>query len=805
MPVFSTFNPSMMSREVLEATFVQRHSIAERLVAVFEESATRDSKHNILLVGPRGIGKSHLVSLVKRRLTSKKGIADKLCIAYLREDEWGVNSFLDLLLRIYRVISDLRGADADEKASDLTVTGSTAAENVIWRRLRATLGTRTLLLIVENLGSIFEKIGEEGQRQWRALMQTYPCWSILASTPALFSGISNQVSPFYGFFEIIPLQPLTLNNALELLQKLAHINKDAETASFLESPAGRARVRAVQHIAGGNHRLFVLFYGFLRENGTSSFVASLLRTIDALTPYYQSQMEKLSPQQQKIVNFLCEHQKPATVKAIAAHCFITHQTAAGQLKQLLESRYLRVDRLGRESFYELSEPLLRICVEAKSHSEAPLDLLVDFMRYWFSREELERRLSNSADNGADRVYFKAALKEYDSHNGHVHLAPEIAPLCAALSREKDKPEILRRYAEELAELSKIAEDWPHYTRALAWLGRSAEAIPFLEKKLQEKPQDAKLLQALARAHGFAGDRERALHLFDRALEVQPNSAALFMDKGQVLYALDRFSEALAAFDQAEFIDRDYAQNTEKAKTLIAMETYSGARKALSPLLRNGRRIPDVFRLFGIAWLNEGNPEQALKYFDKATVAFENDPVAWSNKGTALCELGKYPEALPALNRSLELDPHMKRARYCLCQALIETRQYAKAVEVATPEDLAHNIFHQLLKIANSKPKQGKVQQELLQLQDLNESEAWRTAFIGALTEFAGSAAQLQEEGDIKQLPIWNAALRELFADELRFSLIVPLFDVVTRWKVFKDEKALLELPLEQRQLLIGER
>ena len=62
----STFTPSMATPEALEATFVQRHALADRLVAVIRESATTDSKHHVLMIGPRGIGKTHLYELLSR-------------------------------------------------------------------------------------------------------------------------------------------------------------------------------------------------------------------------------------------------------------------------------------------------------------------------------------------------------------------------------------------------------------------------------------------------------------------------------------------------------------------------------------------------------------------------------------------------------------------------------------------------------------------------------------------------------------------------------------------------------------------
>ena len=212
-------------------------------------------------------------------------------------------------MQTLRTASEEVGAPLPPAVGEISGLTRAQAEDCVWRALQGMLGTKTLFLIIENLNAVFEKIGEQGQRQWRALMQTYPQWAILATTPALFSDISRQVSPFYGFFEVIHLQPLSVDDSIALLKRLAHCNNDADVAAFLDTAVGRARVRAVQHIAGGNHRIFVLFYEFLTQAGSVHFLKPFLKTVDALTPYYQAQMSKLSPQQQKIVNFLCEYRR----------------------------------------------------------------------------------------------------------------------------------------------------------------------------------------------------------------------------------------------------------------------------------------------------------------------------------------------------------------------------------------------------------------------------------------------------------------------------------------------------------------
>lgn len=800
MAIFSTFSPSAMSPELIEGTFVQRGSLAERLVDIFAHSTGRQSKHNVLLIGPRGIGKSHLVSLVYHRLKAKPELADKVCIAYLKEDEWGINSFLDLLMRTLSALKE-------EASLPINTIGNLPdegqAEAHVWKLLQDVIQNKTLLLIVENLDSVFRKIGDHGQKQWRALIQTHPQWAILATTPALFSGVSRQISPFYGFFEVIYLQPLSFDDALALLQRLSALNRDEETTAFLETAVGRARVRAVQHLAGGNHRIFVLFYDFLNQSGSQHFVTPLLKTVDALTPYYQSQMERLSPQQQKIVNFLCEHRKPATVTTIASGCFTTHQTAASQLKQLLSNRYVRVDRIGRESFYELTEPLLRICVETKTHHERPLNLLVDFIRYWFSREELEHRLSAAGERDPGRPYFIAALREYDAHDGHTHLSPEIASLCRALHYSNAPSSQIQKHAQELAELSRIAEDWDHFAQAMIWLKRGSEAIPILEKQIKKDPENTDTLRSLASVYSHTGSADLAEEFINRAINLQPRLGELFYDKGAILAQADRNLEALEAFDKALVLRPDLAPvvAAEKARVLLDLEEYKAMREVLLPFLNRGTSIRRVFVLYGLALAYEGEVKPALEYFDKGTQAFEHDATAWANKGLALSRLERDSEAIEALERSVAEDPTNKGVLRRLCEVLVKTKQYRRAVELGSPETLSHNMFHELLGILNRRPSQKQLQDDLLGLDVADNSEAWRQAMVGGLTEFASYASDFSDEADIQDLKVWNTALRETFGGQPRFTILLNLFDVLTRLKAFGDKKALLDLPREQRLLL----
>ena len=59
---------------------------------------------------------------------------------------------------------------------------------------------------------------------------------------------------------------------------------------------------------------------------------------------------------------------------------------------------------------------------------------------------------------------------------------------------------------------------------------------------------------------------------------------------------------------------------------------------------------------GIEYLEDGNFEDALSYFEQALILKPDDPDLWNQKGIALRSLGRYDEASECYNKSLQLDP-----------------------------------------------------------------------------------------------------------------------------------------------------
>ena len=673
-----------MSPEVLENIFVQRQELAQELVDRIRESVLTSAKHHTLLTGSRGIGKTHLVSLVYHRICKIDDLRDRILIAWLSEEEWSVTSFLDLLLCIFQALQDefnnSKGAQPcppKERVESLYEMSVDAADSEGATLLKDFIGERTLLLLVENLDDLFAGLGKDGQKQLRTFLEENSCIN-LATAQSLFKDVKQKNSPFYGFFCHEELKELKADDATQLLANIAKHNKNDKLASFIQTQTGRDRIKAVHFLAGGNHRLYVIFSEFLtHQESLDQLVNAFMRTLDDLTPYYQERMRYLSPQQRKIIDFLCDRRHPVPVKEIAQYCFITHQTASSQLKKLLEMAYVRSYPEGRESFYELREVLMRFCLEVKKQRGEPIQLFVDFLRLWYTKQELQERLERLSSGemlqapSLEREYVLHALQEisHDSvqqqskvtdANATVEASDE-DPCVAAYWEEyeayKEENDWLSALsiAEKLVAIRGNANDWFQQGYCLGKLQRYEEAIASFDKAIELKADDhyAWILRGIALYK--LGQFQEAVASYEKAIELKADDHTAWNLRGIALNDLGQFQEAVASYEKAIELKADdhYAWYFRG----IALDDLGQFQEAVASYDKAIELKADYYT----AWNNRGNTLRKLGQFQEAVASYEkvielkaDDYTAWNLRGIALSQLGQFQEAVVSFDKAIEL-------------------------------------------------------------------------------------------------------------------------------------------------------
>ncbi len=408
-PIISAYTPSNTDRGILKRIFVQREKLLERIVDRLSRSMTTGDKHHILLVGPRGSGKTHLVSLAVWELQSKDELKDVMRIAWLGEDD----SFTGLIHLAFGIASQLALEYPDEFPTDFkTPVRGLSPDDAALAMLRSTinlLGKRNLLLVTENMNLTFDSLGDSGQKKWRAFLQETRKIATMATAQQLFAGVSDRNEAFFGFFDIQHLEPLSVDDAAKLIARISLEQSKQELAAYSNSAEGRFRVRALHYLAGGNHRIYVLLAEFLTKDLLEDLVAAFENLANDMTPYFQERVRSLPDQQRQLVQCLCDAEGALTVKEVASETFIDERICSKQLGNLKSKGYVRSEKRGKESYYDMAEPLMRLCLEVKNQRGRPLRLVARFLRAWFPATVLQFE-SIATGNGRVKEYCAVAME-----------------------------------------------------------------------------------------------------------------------------------------------------------------------------------------------------------------------------------------------------------------------------------------------------------------------------------------------------------------------------------------------------------
>ena len=390
----SRFTPSTMPEDLLARLFVVRQPVLESLMKRVGDLGATPSPHHTLLVGPRGAGKTHLISLVYHRAKNRAGTdgGKPLRIAWLPEDPWTIVSYARLLAAILeRVAPDTGVKSADEAELDARLRSTSRKDGPV-------------LVLMENVDQILDALGEVGQQKLRNLLQTESGVLIIGSTTRLDRSLSSHAAPFFGFFDTIRLEPFSPEEAREMLTALAREVGNTELAERLSSSGALARIHTIAHLAGGQPRLWALLGSALTVEELRDLAALLLSRFDDLTPYYQEQLARLSPLQRLVVAELAAADRPLPVKDIAERVGSDQRSVAKAVGDLAERGWLKpvstiftelLDR--RRTYYDLAEPLARLAFQIKDSRGEPLPLVVDFLVNWFDADQL--RSSDGSDYG----------------------------------------------------------------------------------------------------------------------------------------------------------------------------------------------------------------------------------------------------------------------------------------------------------------------------------------------------------------------------------------------------------------------
>lgn len=727
------FTPSAQDPEVLEAITVQRESLIAKLVEVALDPGG-GARHQ-LLIGPRGIGKTHILSLVASRVRDED--ADSVTLAWLDEDPWGVSSYEKFLAAIIgRIAAERADAELEAKANELHATRDEEgrqAEQV----LRDAVGESRLVLLVENLDEIFRRIGPNGQERFRAMIEDWQQMLVIATAPQLFEGVQLHESPFYGFFAITHLEELSLESAGELMRRVAELRKDQALVRFLATEVARRRLAAVEALAGGHPRIWLLLSGCVSIYAIDELVPLFLEALDDLTPYYQDRLRELGDQQQELVVLLGEAGGALSNRELSERSGIAQNQVATILRQLTDRGYVRraevPDELAkgdaRMSYWELREPLMRLCMDVKQARGKPLRMVVEFLRAWYGPRLLDELASLPPTAQLASTYVSEALRTlqetvpaddlFRGSPGEVLARAE-----AGLSVDPQRWEFQTakisgllmdsRYGEARDAIEEMLQQADSEQGRLVLeaqligvqreLGEPADSAAHARKLLaltKSQPHTGALFDFVATGLSLIGHHEEALKIFPLALDLGAENGVLLWSYGRSLSLTGRYEEGIEAFGRALAFDdmSRVAIYVDRGSLLRLIGRSQDALKDFTAGVELDPAHAECHRLQGVTLGEMGRHGEALEAIDRGLEIDPMDPRLYGYKGASLFELERHQEALEAFTRASELDPEnalrleLRALLLCELRRLEEALPFFRRVSELEPDN-AHSLSRQ---------------------------------------------------------------------------------------------------------------
>ena len=248
----------------------------------------------------------------------------------------------------------------------------------------------------------------------------------------------------------------------------------------------------------------------------------------------------------------------------------------------------------------------------------------------------------------------------DSHDAHINLG-------VALSH-------LERFDEAETHFRRAVEIAPHESGPVANLGvllqrrnRLDEAETYLRRALVIAPRDLSVLGNLAKLLDMRQQPEEALDLYDRLLERGAVDPLVYADRGNILYRLRRYDEAIASSRQALSLDPD-PPTTFSLHILMGQASWAMTHSADAAAQHYERALliepnhPTVLADLASLRIAQERYEQALKLFQTAVRIQPGVAKFYSGMGFALYRLNRRDEAIQSLERALSLDPTLDEAR-----------------------------------------------------------------------------------------------------------------------------------------------
>jgi tetratricopeptide (TPR) repeat protein len=246
---------------------------------------------------------------------------------------------------------------------------------------------------------------------------------------------------------------------------------------------------------------------------------------------------------------------------------------------------------------------------------------------------------------------RSDLGSYYAHDSHIDALESIYPI--------EKHHVLRfvEYESDIMNLWAFTV-WALYKRNLDY------HLIINSRIIELEPNDAVAWYNRGIAFADLAQYEEAIKCYDKAIEIEPNDGDARNNRGIALFNLGRHEEAIKCYDKAIQIEPNRAApRYNKGLALDQLGQYEEAIKCYDKAIEIEPNHINALHFKGLSLDKVGRHEEAIKCYEQVIDIDPGYPEAWYNKGLALDQLGQYEEAIKCYDKAIEIEPDPTDAWY----------------------------------------------------------------------------------------------------------------------------------------------
>jgi tetratricopeptide (TPR) repeat protein len=172
----------------------------------------------------------------------------------------------------------------------------------------------------------------------------------------------------------------------------------------------------------------------------------------------------------------------------------------------------------------------------------------------------------------------------------------------------------------------------------------------------------------------------ALSAYEKAVKIRPDYAEAWNGQGKVLYELKEYKAALTAYDRAIQLQPDYLEAwVGRGFVLKNLQRYPEAIAAFDKALQLDSQSSEVWNAKGEVYSSLQQYDEAITAYDQAINLQKDNYKAFYNKALALSNVKRYEDAIAFYDKVIAIKPSYAKAWYGKGNALVNLQRYQDAL------------------------------------------------------------------------------------------------------------------------------